>query len=112
MTIDPNTNSKVKFCIGDIGGATWEEISVGGIDYAQRRTTGGLRWRVLAGGNAVGFVPVASFVVSNTTVPVGQLLLLDASGSCDPDGDDLTFEWDFGDIITTGISAMSKAEHV
>lgn len=56
--------------------------------------------------------PVASFAVSNQTVSVGQVLSLDASGSYDPDGDALTFEWDFGDNITTGISAMPKTQHV
>ncbi len=35
LAMDPNTKSKVKFHIGDVGGSKWEEISVGGTDYAK-----------------------------------------------------------------------------
>jgi hypothetical protein len=33
--MDPNTKSNVKFHIGDVGGSAWEEISVGGSDFAK-----------------------------------------------------------------------------
>jgi PKD repeat protein len=33
--MDPNSADKVKFHIGDVGASTWEEISVGGADYAK-----------------------------------------------------------------------------
>jgi hypothetical protein len=32
--MDPNTNDKVKFHVGDVGASAWEEISLGGTDYA------------------------------------------------------------------------------
>jgi hypothetical protein len=35
LAMDPNTKDKVKFYIGDVGASTWEEISVGGTDYAK-----------------------------------------------------------------------------
>jgi PKD repeat protein len=33
--MDPNTKDKVKFHVGDVGASVWEEISVGGTDYAK-----------------------------------------------------------------------------
>lgn len=35
LAMDPNTKDKVKFHIGDVGASVWEEISVGGTDYAK-----------------------------------------------------------------------------
>ena len=35
LAMDPNTLSKVKFHIGDVGGSKWEEITIGGTDYAK-----------------------------------------------------------------------------
>ena len=48
--------------------------------------------------------PVANAAVSNTTASIGQVISFDGSKSYDPDGDSLTFEWDFGDDIATSIS--------
>lgn len=36
ITMDPSVEEKVRFTIQDVGGAHWEEISVGGTDYAGR----------------------------------------------------------------------------
>jgi len=34
FTMDPHSTEKVRFLVSDVGGKTWEEISVGGTDYA------------------------------------------------------------------------------
>ena len=36
MRMDPTETEKVKFNLGDVGGAYWEELNVGGTDYAGR----------------------------------------------------------------------------
>jgi PKD repeat protein len=56
--------------------------------------------------------PVASVVVSNTTVSIGQVVSFDGSQSIEPDGDALTFAWDFGDGKATNISNKSNVDYV
>lgn len=34
FTMDPHSNSKVRFYINDVGGRTWEETNMGGTDFA------------------------------------------------------------------------------
>ena len=42
-------------------------------------------------------VPVAALAVDTASGPAPLRVRFDASGSTDPDGDDLSYEWDFGD---------------
>ena len=56
--------------------------------------------------------PVADAAVSDTKASIGQVISFDGSKSYDPDGDSLTYKWDFGDGIATSISRQRKAEHV
>ena len=55
--------------------------------------------------------PVAEISVSDTTALPEQAISFDARKSYDPDGDSLTYQWDFGDDIATSISRERQVVH-
>ena len=45
--------------------------------------------------------PVANFTVSATLAKINQVLVFDGRSSFDDDGDEISFQWDFGDGVTS-----------
>lgn len=51
--------------------------------------------------------PIASFTLTPTSGPAPLAVQVDGSSSVDPDGDALTYAWDFGDGATAGGAAAT-----
>ena len=52
------------------------------------------------GGGDGGGAPTASFTVNRSTVNVSEVVAFNGSASSDPDGQSLTYSWEFGDGAT------------
>ena len=94
---------------------TWTDAT-GGAGHVMKRITLQVEWREgdadrsfrlvsiyypgSLGPPTVGSAPVAVLTASPTMVNAGSSVSFDASGSSDPDGDPLSYSWDFGDGTT------------
>ncbi len=61
--------------------------------------------------NVLNRSPVASFTEDATTVAENETIHFDASGSYDPDGTIVSYEWDFGDG-TTGTEVTTEHAYI
>jgi PKD domain len=76
--------------------------------YVVSRSDGQNIRRIRYTGNS-NQAPIAKIVVAKTKLLRNEVIIMDGSGSSDPDADTLTFLWDFGDGTTSTVQKPQKS---
>ncbi|MBU1039129.1 lamin tail domain-containing protein [Patescibacteria group bacterium] len=58
--------------------------------------------------NKINLPPILAWDIPKTGL-ISEILVFDASDSCDPEKDNLNFKWDFGDGLTSSLTTPSHA---
>ena len=77
--------------------------------YIMSRTENGQKVRRIRYTGSSNRSPDANIMVQDTTVRVGETVSFDGTGSSDPDGDALTYKWNFGDGGTSTAKSIQHA---